>query len=226
MSRSSLERIADQWGINHWFIKSRNVEDKLPVNAIACPVEAYVNHISPISGEDGVIIGKYGEELTLDSLLGNNQPKDIYNGGTYVNLYLTPLCHHFFVTPTDGEFLYTYRREPVLKQGIPLWMEFVGKIVPGFDEQKVFRDAIQKNAFVSTTYFNGNFPIAMAALGSWNIQAINMDYEHNKHYSRCTEFGYFSIGSAFLMLFPKEKVDLVIDVGQKLSVGEKIGHIH
>ena len=175
------------------------------------PVEGRVVHIGNIN-KKGVLISKHDKEVQLEELIGNYF--DHFAGGKYINFYLNAFNLHFWVTPYDGMFTYTQKNEG--RSVFPIYIGF--EYLLGIE---MFSKAIKRNASIASVFQIENFPIAMIAVGSLNVNRIHTDYEEMQNYKKGTPCGYFSIGSSMLLCFPNHLKTLV-DEGSNVKIGQRI----
>ena len=105
--KSLIGKVFDFSGLNESFHKYENIQFDKKAQVIS-PVEARVSNIGKIS-ENGNIISKNNKTVFLKDLLGQYSHEFI--GGTYINFYLNPGNKHFWVTPSEGKFIYTQKNE-------------------------------------------------------------------------------------------------------------------
>ena len=131
-----------------------------------------------------------------------------------MNLYLNPSNLHFWITPCDGMFTYTQKNEG--KAFIPIYigLEYLIGI-------EMFSKATKRNATIGSVLQTRDFPIAMIAVGSLNVNRIHTDYEEMQNYKKGTPCGYFSIGSSMLLCFPNHLKTLVNE-GSDVNIGQRI----
>lgn len=210
---SLLGKIADGLGINKKFSKYTNFEIDPDESAVISPVEAKVMKIGNINS-NGVLISKGNKEVKLDDIIGgfNNQ----FSGYKYINFYLNPSNSHFWVTPSDGMFIYTHKNEG--KTWLPVYIGLENLL-----GMEMFSKAVKKNASIFSVFKTKDYLIAIVAVGSLNVNRIHVEYEEMQNYKKGTPCGYFSIGSTVLMCFPsrlkiltKEKSD--VNIGQRILI--------
>jgi len=208
---SLVGKIANYLGMNktfHEYTESTIDPDK---SAIVSPVEAKVVVTGRID-QNGTLITKNGKEIRLKELIGDYANR--FSGGKYINFYLRPSNLHFWVTPYDGMFTYTQKNEG--KSIIPIYigLEYLFGI-------EMFSKAVIKNASIGSVFQTENYPIAMIAVGSLNVNRIHIDYEEMQYYEKGTPCGYFSIGSSMLLCFPAH-LKIAVDKGSNVRIGQRI----
>jgi len=205
------EKFADRLGINKKFSKYTNVIVNPDDPAIISPVEAKVMQIGFINS-NGFLTSKKHKKILLSELIGNYSSKFI--GGAYINFYLNPSNKHFWITPTDGTFIYTQKNEG--KSWLPIYIGLENLL--GIE---MFSKAIKKNASIGSIFKTKDFLIAMIAVGSLNVNRINTDYDEMQNLKKGTPCGYFSIGSSMLLCFPRNLKVLVKEKAD-VKIGERI----
>jgi len=208
---SLVGKIADYFGLNKKFHEYVKIITEPKGTALISPVEAKVMHIGNIDPK-GMLISKNNKEIRLEELIGNyaNQFLD----GKYINFYLSPSNKHFWVTPYDGMFIYTQKNEG--KSWLPVYTGLEN--ILGIE---MFSKAVKKNASIGSIFQTEDFPIAMIAVGSLNVNRIHTDYEEMQNYKKGIPCGYFSIGSSMLLCFPHH-LKILIDEKSNVKIGERI----
>jgi len=208
---SLIGRIADKVGLNKNFHRYQKITTDPNDNALISPVEGRVVHIGNIDNE-GILISKRDKKIRLEELIGNNYNQ--FAGYRYINFHLSPLNLHFWVTPYDGMFTYTQLNEGKAILPIYLGLEYLSGIA-------MYHKAVKRNATIASVFQTKNFPIAMIAVGSLNVNRIHTDYEEMQELKKGTPCGYFSIGSSMLLCFPAH-LKTLIDVGSNIKIGQRI----
>ena len=206
--------IADYTGANKKFQKYAEIDIDSDNAVVISPVEAKVAHIGKID-EKGILISKNHKKVSLNNLIGDYANQ--FLGGNYINFYLSFFNKHFWVTPYDGMFTYTQKNEG--KSWLPV---FVG--LENFLGISMFSKAVKKNASIGSIFQTKDFSIAMVAIGSLNVNKINVNYEEGKTYEKGFRCGYFSIGSSMLLCFPNH-LEILIDEGYDVEIGQRILNI-
>jgi phosphatidylserine decarboxylase len=210
-NNSLIGKIADSLGINKKFHQYKETNIDPLDKALISPVEGKVEHIGSINA-DGILISKNNKEISLKELIGENYKQFI--NGKYINIYLSPLNEHYWVTPDDGSFTYTQKNKG--SAFIPL---FIG--LESLFGIEMFSKAVKKNASIGSVFQTEKYPIAMIAVGSLNVNRIYADYEDNKKYKKGTPCGYFSIGSSMLLCFP-DYLKIIVEKHEKVKIGQRI----
>ena len=210
-NNSIIGVIADSLGLNKKFhhYKETNI-DPLDM-ALISPAEGKVVHIGNIN-DDGILISKHNKEVRLKELIGENYKR--FSGGKYINIYLSPLNDHYWVTPDNGKFIYTQKNK-----GKAVFPVYIG--LENLLGIEMFSKAIKKNASIGSIFQTDKFQLAMIAVGSLNINRIFTDYEEQKKYQKGTPCGYFSIGSSILLCFP-DSIKTLVKEGDDIKIGQRI----
>jgi len=210
---SIIGKIANTVGVNRKFSKFGDdnwIDDN---SYIISPVDGKVVACGEIK-EDGNIISKSGKEVILKSLIGEYD--NLFIGGTYLNIYLSPKNKHYWRIPYKGQLVSTS-----LNQGKAKIPVFIGldKILKKRD---CFRRAVKKNASVGLIFKADNLKFAMIPVGSLNVNGIHIIGNNNGMYKKGDIGGYFSIGSSMLLCFPKNSVEILIKIKDEIKIGENI----
>ncbi len=210
-NNSLVGRIADILGLNKKFHQYKDINIDLQDKALISPVEGKVVHIGNID-KDGILISKFNKEVRLKDLIGDYYKQ--FTGGKYINIYLSPMNDHFWVTPDNGKFIYTQRNK-----GKAIFPVFLG--LENLMKVELFSKAVKNNATVGSVFQTPKFPIAMIAVGSLNVNRIFTDYEEQKEYKKGVPCGYFSIGSTMLLCFP-DYLNVLVKKGDNIKIGQRI----
>jgi len=210
-NNSLIGKIADSLGINKQFhhYKETNID---PLDrALISPAEGKVVHIGNVDN-DGIIISKHNKEVRLKELIGEYYKQ--FSGGKYINIYLSPLNDHYWVTPYDGKFIYTQKNK-----GAAVFPVYIG--LENLLGREMFSKAVKKNASIGSVFQTDKFPIAIIAVGSLNVNRIYTNYEEQRNYQKGTPCGYFSIGSSMLLCFP-DYLKILVEKGNNIKIGQRI----
>ena len=210
-NNSLIGKIADWIGLNKKFHQTQDIVIDSLDKALISPVEGKVVHIGNIDN-NGMLISKHDKKIHLKELIGGNYPQFV--GGKYINVYLSPNNIHYWITPTDGEFVYTQQNKGKAIVPIFIGLEYLIGI-------EVFSKAVKKNASIGSIFKTKNFSLAMIAVGSLNVNRIYTDYEEMRTYKKGTPCGYFSIGSSMLLCFP-DNLDVLVNSGENVNMGQRI----
>jgi len=210
-NNSIIGVIADSLGLNKKFhlYKETNI-DPLDM-ALISPAEGKVVHIGNIN-DNGILISKHNKEVRLNEMIGEFNKQ--FSGGKYINIYLSPLNDHYWVTPDNGKFIYTQKNKGKAIFPVCIGLENLLGI-------EMFSKAVKKNASIGSVFQTNKFPIAIIAVGSLNVNRIYTNYEEQKNYQKGTPCGYFSIGSSMLLCFP-DYLKILVEKGDNVKIGQRI----
>jgi phosphatidylserine decarboxylase precursor len=203
--------VADKLGINRIFRRYANLEIDSNEDVLVSPVEAKVKTIGKINS-NGEIMSKGDKIVKLESLLGEQTSR--FADSSYINFYLNPFNKHYWVTPYDGTISYIKKREGEAIFPVLIGLENLTRI-------SMMNKAVKRNASISTILETKNFPIAMIAVGSLNVNRIHADYVEGRQYVKGDECGYFSIGSSMLLCFPNY-LETLVQENDKVRIGQMI----
>ena len=204
-------KIADFIGINKKFHEYKETIVDPQDKALISPAEGIIVNIGRIDNQ-GVLISKHNKEVLLSDLIGSRYKQFV--GGQYINIYLSPFNIHYWVTPDDGRFIYTQKNKGKAVLPVYMGLEYLTGI-------EMFSKAVKKNASIGSVFKTKNFPIAIIAVGSLNVNRIYADYEEQKDYKKGTPCGYFSIGSSILICFP-DYLKILVEKGDCVKIGQRI----
>ena len=208
---SLIGKIMDHLGMNKRFHEYTKIEVDHNDDAIVSPVEAKIVHIGKID-QKGMIVSKDSKKVLLEELIGDRA--DQFLNGKYINFYLNPSNKHFWITPYDGMFTYTQKNEGMSRLPICIGLENVLEI-------EMFSKAAKRNASIGSIFQTRDFPIAMIAVGSLNVNRVHIDYEGMTKYKKGTPCGYFSLGSSMLLCFP-DHLKILVNRECNVKMGQRI----
>ncbi len=212
------------------FFTRRLKEGVRPIDSkpgiLVSPVDGAVSEFGDIV--DGRLIQAKGLEYTLDGLLDCPEHVEKYRGGKYLVIYLSPPDYHRIHTPCAGRVL-AYSYAP-------------GKLFP-VNEAAVhgIRNLFPRNERLTTYVENKSGNVALVKVGATNVGKISVVYDdiitngwirrrHLRQYEneikveRGDELARFNMGSTVVLVFEKDKVDILPEVvsGRKIRLGEPI----
>lgn len=192
---------------------------------IACPVDGVISQIGTI--EQGSALQVKGHPYAVSALLA--QSAQIFEGGQYVTIYLSPSDYHRIHAPLRG----------VVQRAVH---------VPGtlFPVNRLGSQTIAglftKNERVVTWLAAGTRVLALAAVGSFVVGSVRLcdalapDERRQRHAGaavdlmrkpvtvlRGEELGWFEFGSTVVLLFAPQQARLCIMPGQRVKALAKIG---
>lgn len=210
---SFVGKLAYKLGVNKRFHKYDDDIWSRDDNFIISPVDAKLVACGEIKS-GGKIISKDNKEIYLSDILGKNI--DFLNGGFYLNLYLSPKDRHYWRLPCDCVL-----EAIILNKGKAIIPVFIG-LEKIFKNKDYFKKAIKKNASIGMIFKNNKFNFSMIPVGSLNVNGIHIVDGENGFYNKGDIGGYFSIGSSMLLCFPNNNFKRLIEVGEKVKIGQNI----
>jgi len=206
--RSRLDRFASRLSLQELFYRETEVRVESPPGVVVSPCRSKVAQIAPI-GLDGQIAEKkcLGRRrfFSLEDLAEREKALQVFRGGLYVNLYLSPWDYHYLIFPVAGRVSTAFYQDgfnwPVVAWG-GAWL---------------------RNAkLVTVIESESGFPVGLVMVGSWNVGGLEPSFELGRKYSRVDRFGRFRIGSTVVLLFPPGAVRVLCHEGQKLELGAAV----
>lgn len=208
-----IGRIADYFGMNKKFHEFLDDNICLDPDIVISPVEATLVNFGKINA-DGKIISKSKTEIKLNEVIGNYA--DLFRCGIYFNFYLSPKNRHYWKIPYNCKLVSTK-----INNGKAIIPVLIG-LDNLFDGNNYFAKAIQKNASIGLVFKTKTFYFAMIPVGSLNVNGIHVVNDSKGKYKKGDIGGYFSIGSSMLLCFPDHLFDMLIDIGEKVHIGDTI----
>ncbi|TGB04734.1 archaetidylserine decarboxylase [Halobacillus salinus] len=173
-----------EYFIREWKEEARPV-DATP-HAVISPVDGLVKQMGDINHDK---IHVKGISYSLQTLLNDEDMEQRYLNGKFIVLYLSPGDYHRIYSPVTAKILSQYgiggRSFPVNKWGL-----------------KYGRSPITSNFRIVTELLDdtgGN--IGFVKVGAMWVNTIEITHE-GMHLNKGEEVGYFSFGSAVVLLFP------------------------
>jgi phosphatidylserine decarboxylase len=200
-------------------------------NAVICPVDGAVSAIGDIDVER--IFQAKGKSFSLPALLGGDQHlADVFHGGKFATLYLSPRDYHRIHMPLSG----------TLEQMI---------YIPGklFSVNQTTAENIDelfaRNERVVCIFTTNAGPMALILVGAMIVASIETVWagqvapsklkKHVEHYHehapitirRGEEMGRFKLGSTAIMLFPANVMswEALLQTGNSIQLGQKLGSL-
>jgi phosphatidylserine decarboxylase len=215
--------------------------------SLTSPCDGTWGAAGPIDG--GTLLQVKGRTYRVRDLLGDVDAADVYEGGYFATLYLSPRDYHRLHTPTAGHIrrvaYHPGRLWPVNSIGllgidglfatnerICAYLEPDGAVDPGGAYEVV---GAVDSALVPCA-------IAMVAVGATMVGSVKLTFDDMTtncggasvqrdfrkaapHFDRCVEWGRFEFGSTIVLLIPPESFELdPRPPGTPLRLGEVIGH--
>jgi len=214
---SIIGKVAGKLGVNKKFHKYQNDSIEHDFNFIISPVDAKLVAFGSIKN-DGIIISKSKKEIILKEIIG--EEAGLFSGGFYLNFYLNPNNRHYWRIPYNAKLV-----SMNLNEGKALIPVFIG-LDNIFKNKDYFKKAIKRNASVGMIFKANNFPFVMIPVGSLNVNGIHIVNENKGDYVKGDIGGYFSVGSSMLLCFPKYPLDVLVNIGDKVKIGQNIVKIN
>lgn len=197
--------------------------------------------VSPVDGAilqqgdiiDGQLIQVKGKSYSVYDLIPNQRQAQIFDGGRYITIYLSPSDYHRIHTATKAKVI---------------GMEYTpGRLLPVNDFSiHHFDDVFSQNERLTTFFEHSKLGIyAMVKVGALNVGGIRVNYraafdtnlwrrkyffynleEQSIHYEKSEEYSRFEFGSTIVLCFPKSKVDFYhSELPVKIQLGQPIARI-
>lgn len=200
-------------------------------NVIACPVDGTVSETGNIT--HGRVYQAKGHDYSLLTLLGGQQHlADLFDGGTFATIYLSPRDYHRIHMPLTGtlrETVYVPGRlfsvNPATTRTVPELFARNERLVTLFDTVAGPMAMIPVGAiFVAgiETVWSGNYGDKMLR----DFEHRRFD-EHAPTLEKGAEMGRFNMGSTVILLFGAGKAQWNprLTAGKTTCLGEAIAHI-
>jgi phosphatidylserine decarboxylase len=193
--------------LTQFFSRSMKPESRNIANA------AFVSPVDGIASEfgtlrEGMLIQAKGVSYTLPDLLGSHQDAELFDGGSYITLYLSPKDYHRIHMPCTG----------VLRR----WRHIPGKLFPvNAKGVRSVQGLFTKNERVITIAETlDGYPLSMVKVGAAGVGTVRANYlpsyrtkertrgsAHegllNFRVQRGEELAWFEFGSTVIVIFPQ-----------------------
>lgn len=206
--------------------ESRPIDEN--INSIVSPVDGIIGYSGEIKSD--TLIQAKGREYSLDAFVANKEYADIFRGGVFMTIYLSPSHYHRIHTPVAG-------RVTSLNY-IP------GKLYPvnPFAINNINNIFSKNERLISIIESGTAGKVAVVKVGATNVGKIKVVYDKvtsnnfwrkgvfktyaDVHLQKCEELGRFELGSTVVLLFEKGKVKLTNDkLEDDVLLGQKIAEI-
>ena len=197
------------------------------------------NLISPVDGRcaiytqninNGELFQAKSQKYSLAALLNSQKLADIYNNGTSLTLYLSPIDYHRVHMPCDGTLISSSfcagNKHSValdLLEKIPNLFAGNERLVLNFTNSKIGEFSLimvgALNVSSISTVFHGEYKKADSFI----------DYSLQKNpfvFKKGEEIGQFNLGSTVILVFKEKIINLnnpKLDTGDKILMGESLG---
>ncbi len=200
--------------------------------AVLCPVDGPISQIGTIAA--GRIIQAKGHDYCVSDLLGGGtDAQDLFDGGNFATIYLSPRDYHRIHMPLAGDLAeMTYLGGRLFSVN-----RMTAERVPGL---------FARNERVVCLFGSAAGPMALVLVGAIFVGGIETVWagevtpapagpprrrwhytgeSRNVHLGRGEEMGRFNLGSTVVLLFPPGAVawDRTLAPGQPVRLGQRIG---
>jgi len=201
-------------------------------DAILCPVDGAVSQVGEV--KEGRIFQAKGHEYSVAELLGGDDTwPQLFEHGTFANIYLSPKDYHRIHMPLAGNLIRTihvpgrlFSVNPVTTRQVPRLFARNERIVCLFETPFGPMAVILVGAiFVSSmeTVWGGVLSTPrQIEVCDYGPPAMTVSLE------RGAEMGRFNMGSTVILLFGKGKArwSSGLKAGMKVRMGQRIGSTH
>jgi len=202
----------------------------LAPQGLVCPVDGAISQCGPLDGER--LIQAKGHDYTATALLaGRRELAEVFAGGSFATLYLSPRDYHRIHMPCDGRLRRMIHVPGSLFSVNPL----TARTVPGL---------FARNERVVCVFDSDEGPFVMVLVGATIVGSMATSWhgvinpprpgtvrewsyaDGEVVLARGAEMGRFLLGSTVVMLFPRDTV--VFDAGwcegRPVRLGEIMAH--
>lgn len=208
----------------------------LDEHTILCPVDGAVSQVGNIAqnkNDDNTIIQAKGKSYTLKELLVKDELVNMFSGGTYATLYLSPKDYHRIHMPISGQ--------------LSRMIYVPGKLFAVNAHTLRVVDAVFARNERVINIFNTNIgPMAMVMVGALNVGSMetvwagqitpaqdrvisDTSYSDDEAISleQGEEMGRFNMGSTVILLFPIDVMEWADEMiaEKRIVMGERIGNV-
>lgn len=190
-------------------------------DALVSPVDGAVYAVGPV--KQGRLYQSDGLDYSVRELLGGDAR---YDDGEYAVIYLSPRDYHRVHTPREG----TVRRFHYLP----------GKLWPVFPAAtRRIRDLFARNERLVAWLDTSVGEVAVVLVGAFGVGRMRAVFtelisnagapetrgEASMELGRAAELGRFEMGSTVILVLPRGTVRWTIAPGEKVRLGQRIGHL-
>jgi len=217
--------------LNTLFTRAFKLTPKRPVEAgeIISPCDALVTEAGSV--EESMAMQIKGMSYDLAALLSGRYAADLplLEGGSYINLYLSPRDYHRYHAPFDLEVLSLLHipgklypvNMPLLRNKLNLFVE----------NERVVLECRDSSGAKHYIVLVGALNVGKMVVTFEERLKTNAKAKERSYYGYDTPvklqigelFGWFEMGSTILMFSEKGRVSYSVPVGKKVSFGEPIG---
>jgi phosphatidylserine decarboxylase len=198
-------------------------------NAVVSPVDGVVSEVGVAEG--GRLIQCKGLDYTVRGLLADAVEARSFEGGAYATLYLAPRDYHRIHAPIGGKVT-GYRHIPGAFFPVnPLSVRNVAGLfsinerLVSYIDTDLGRVAVVKVAATGVGHITLSYDrgVATHKRGAAGRHGWVQRYASPRPVARGGELGMFHLGSTVIVLFEPGRVQLELERGQKVQVGQRIG---
>ncbi|GHS88411.1 phosphatidylserine decarboxylase proenzyme [Campylobacterota bacterium] len=202
------------------------LEDK---NAVISPCDSFVTELGYI--EDQTLFQIKSMSYSLSSLLPHIDANllDSFNGGKYINFYLSPRDYHRYHSPADFRFINLTHIPGKL---YPVNMPFLRNKLNLFCEnERVVIECVDRNGKRWFLVFVGALNVGKMHFNFMPDLRTNISIKDMRSFPLDLdikigdEIGFFEMGSTIVIIAEKDAIDLTIERGTKIRFGDEIAKI-
>lgn len=177
-------------------------------NVLVSPVDGYLSVLTRVSLSDSFIVK--GKTYQLSKLLGSADLAAAYRGGSLLVFYLSPADYHRIHWPLAACEVEHYR---------------LGKFSwPVNDWGLKWTTGLTGNYRLISRCQHNQTDFLMVSVGALNVNSI-VRHEPQPINHKMAEYGYFSFGSTVILVFPKDKLELVSSRPRPVKAGQTLANI-
>lgn len=159
-----------------------------------------------------------GITASIKGLLANSKYADDFVGGTYMHSFLNVNDYHRLHTSVAGKVLEV--RDIPGKIALDVYREPTGKI--NFRNGNTYQFTQARGLIILESETLGK--VAILPIGMAQVSSVTMTAEAGAQLAKGEEFGFFQFGgSDIVMVFQKDKFELIGKVGTHYKQGQAIG---
>lgn len=217
---NEVEKDIKEYGtLNEFFTrKLKENAREIEKEEVVSPVDGWIKEAGII--EKGKMIQVKGVTYNIKNLLGDKRSWEEFEGGTYVNIYLSPKNYHRIHSPIEG----TIRK----------YEHIEGKLYPvnklGIENVE---ELYSKNERVNVYLSNDTYNVAMANVGALIVGSVQMkdvSIEKNKIKQRTKkinkgeEIGHFEFGSTVVLMIKnkQEEKRSYVKANREIRLGQRL----
>ena len=195
-------------GFQEYFTRASDFVSKAPSEVIVSPCWGRVEALSEIS-EDGMIPGKsvFGRRhfISLSNMIKTDSLRSPFLSGMYIKIYLAQWDPHGVSAPASGTVLSIVHERG---RSLPLLL-MKGADLTNEKSHILFRSV-------------HGFPILVSMIGSFLVRSNHVVCNEGETCERGQAVGSFRLGSTVVLLFPKNSVQALCKVQEKVKLGDPI----